>query len=118
MRPGAIVYVDRPRPLSAVLSDLVRLATSILDRPHSAIVEVETVAGLRAEIEAAIARPQERERLIDERTLWLCTALRKLATEVGRETRAEWRDLAEYLLPKVRAALAAALAQEAEPVTG
>lgn len=114
---GAFITMPPPaRALSVVLSELVDVATKILDRPHSAIVQIETVERLTDEIVAALRRPHERARTIDERALFLCKALAKIATTRQADGRDEWRDLAEYLLPGAKRTLAQSLAADAEPL--
>jgi hypothetical protein len=102
------------RPVSKVLEQLIVLAGDMLPaitakRPW--LFEPSVLPELRREIAALVARPCEGERLIDDSSLMLITALKHLVGAKARQAE-KWAAIAEALLDQVRGDAALALEQE------
>lgn len=86
------------RPISDILEELDTAAGAMLLIP-SAFVPRDVLKELHADVLAAIARPAEAERVIDDFADWLCRALIHIATP---PVEAKWIRLAKALHDQVK----------------
>lgn len=80
---------------SAILSDLIALAKSILDRPTPDYEAPARLASLRAEINRSLVRPTDTPRHVNEMATVLCVVLDEIVhTQIGTARRALLRTIA------------------------
>lgn len=72
------------RPDSAILTDLLGLAKTIVERPTPDFAAADRLAALRAEMDRSIARPHETRRFVDNVAIVLWCALDEIVhTPIG-----------------------------------
>lgn len=102
---------DIPRPDRVVLDDLVRLAGDIVTRPAVRAAQWQRVAAIGAEVDAAIRRPADSVRVVDDEAAMLVKALDRMVRAPGSVADPQylkWAQLAGVLLASVHAAAARA----------
>lgn len=114
-RPPRAADAPLPRSVSEVLLDVLNVATLAASTPQAAFGHRAQLESLRAEVAAAVARPAEDVRVIDDMSIFVVQAALHLAGNRWNEPR--WRQLVEFLLPHIRRDWKAALMQEMRPIS-
>jgi hypothetical protein len=86
------------RPISDILEELDDCADAVAHLP-ARFVPRDKLQALHADVQSAIARPAEGERVIDDFADWLCRALIHIATP---PTEPKWLRLAKALHHQVK----------------
>ena len=89
------------RPISDILDELDTAAGAMLRVP-SAFIALDVLIALRADVVAAIQRPAENIRVIDDIARFLCEILIHMASAGRREDRLRWERAARALHPEVQ----------------